>query len=225
MGFSTIESVTATASRSVGTITLTATAEETVPLRLSMVSNGSSSDELMDALENMPAVNRELPHAPETDSHLLSTESSQGGPALAEGDGREALPPSVPISRPEMRSPRVSRIPVRHTRRPRSLPVNELRPLSDGPWAHEPIPLSARPSHFESLGPIERFPPPRDRLSLIGYVGTICEGEQGYNARLARESFTYNPRSESVITHIKKEKWYVKGAFKLKKAFVDRKEK
>lgn len=207
MSCSTTKSAIATRPKSVGNIRLTAMTDEddaSIPLKSSHRNN---SDELMDALESVPGFEESPRHGPE---------------AIAD-DSREAISPPVPSSHSRTRSSRVSRVPPQATRRPHSLPVNAFRPLSDGPSAHDPMPLSVRPGHFESFGPIEQFPQARSRLSLIGYVGTICEGEERYNAQLATEVFTYTPQSDAAITHVKKEKWYTKSACRLKKALADRK--
>ncbi|KAF2689665.1 hypothetical protein K458DRAFT_400363 [Lentithecium fluviatile CBS 122367] len=139
------------------------------------------------------------------------------GTNVSEGDS-EAFPyPRIPVTPSRPLSPNISRVPTRAalTIHPnRSLPLLSSRPLSDGPIGHTYMAVSARPRHVESFGPIERFPRPRGsqgRLSMIAYVGTICESDE--------QAFVYTPGAEHAITPMKKAKWYLKVAKKVKRIF------
>ena len=133
----------------------------------------------------------------------------------------EVLYPPIPVPPARASTPTSSRVPPRTTRA-RSLPLMTPRPLSDGPMAYTYMPVSARSGRFESLGPIERFPRPRNMDSMVSYVVTICESEEAAHERTASQIFRYTPDADYAITHVKKVRWYAKGAAKVKKMMKEK---
>ena len=128
----------------------------------------------------------------------------------------EMLYPPVPVSSSRTITPRsMSRIPSR-TIRTRSLPQMPLAPLSDGPTGHNYMPVSARPARLETFGPIEQFPRPRNRNSIVSYIGAICEPQDVVGAQITSHVFAYTPHLDRAITRTNAKKWYAKGAAKAK---------